>query len=48
MLVAAELYEAGSSLAKIGRKFDVDAETVRQRLKQIGVQLRGPHERPKH
>jgi uncharacterized protein (DUF433 family) len=37
---AVTLYEAGWSLAKVARKFDVDPETVRKRLKQLGVAMR--------
>lgn len=45
VLAAAELYQAGWSLVRIGRQLGVDGETVRRRLRQIGVQMRGPHER---
>ena len=40
-LAAAELYQAGWSLAKLGRKFDVDSETVWRRLIRLAVPLRG-------
>ena len=39
---AAELYRAGWSLAKLGRKLDVDDETIRKRLKEVGVLMRSP------
>ena len=38
---AAELYRAGWSLARLGPKFDVDSDTVRRRLVQLAVPLRG-------
>lgn len=48
VLEAAELYGAGWSLVKLGRRFNVDDETVRQRLRQVGVVMRGAHEWRKH
>ena len=45
VLTAAELYQAGWSLAKLGQKFDVDDTTVWRRLKQVGVDMRAPYER---
>lgn len=45
VLAAAELYRAGWSLEKLGRKFDVDDTTVWRRLKRAGVHMRAPHER---
>jgi hypothetical protein len=42
---AAQLYEAGWSLAEIGRKLDADDETVRQRLKQLLLPMRGAQRR---
>lgn len=38
--VAAELYEAGQSLARIGRQFDVHHTTVATELRQAGVKIR--------
>jgi len=38
--VAAELYEAGQSLASIGRQFDVHHTTVANELRQAGVEIR--------
>jgi len=38
--VAAELYEAGQSLASIGRQFDVHHTTVAKELRQAGVEIR--------
>ena len=37
---AARLYEAGQSLARIGRCFEVDPHTVRRRLLERGVTMR--------
>ena len=45
VLAAVKLYEAGWSLAKIGRKLDADDETVRRRLQQHKVPMRGAHGR---
>jgi AraC-like DNA-binding protein len=42
---AVALHEAGWSLAKVARKFDVDPETVRKRLNQLGVAMRGSPDR---
>jgi hypothetical protein len=42
---AAALYEAGWSLARVAQKFQVDAETARNRLKKLGVAMRGPQGR---
>jgi lambda repressor-like predicted transcriptional regulator len=42
---AAALYRQGWSLVRLGEKLGCDAETVRQRFKQVGVVRRGPHER---
>jgi hypothetical protein len=39
---AADLYRAGWSLARLGRKLDADDETVRKRLKEVGVPMRSP------
>ena len=39
---AAELYHAGWPLAKIGRKLAADDETIRKRLKEVGVLMRSP------
>jgi DNA-binding CsgD family transcriptional regulator len=41
---AAELYETGLSLAKVGKLLSANAETVRQQLLARGVRLRGPHD----
>jgi len=45
LATAAELYRSGWSLAKIADKFGVAGDTVRRRLREIGVRMRGPHER---
>jgi hypothetical protein len=37
---AAQLYESGLSLAKIGARFKVDAQTVRDRIAEEGVEIR--------
>lgn len=37
---ACELYKAGWSLARIGREFDVNAETVRRAVRAAQVQIR--------
>jgi DNA-directed RNA polymerase specialized sigma24 family protein len=42
---AVELYEAGSSLARIGRKMGVSARTVQLRLRECGVRMRDTHGR---
>jgi transposase-like protein len=42
---AAQLYSEGWSCARLAERFDCNAETVRQRLKAAGVQLRSPWER---
>ena len=42
---AAELYRAGSSLAKLGALFDVDPQTVNRELKRAGITLRPPGRR---
>jgi hypothetical protein len=44
---AAKLYEAGWSLAKIGRELNADDETVRRRLKELHVSMRRAGERQK-
>jgi hypothetical protein len=41
---AAQLYQAGWSLARIGEHLCVDAETARQALRASGVTMRSPHE----
>lgn len=38
--LAAKLYSDGASLAAVGKKFTVDAETVRQVLRAAGVWIR--------
>ncbi|GGN19871.1 hypothetical protein GCM10011609_71180 [Lentzea pudingi] len=45
MMEAAQLYADGWSCKKIAKHFGVGAETVRERLHQAGVVMRGPHER---
>jgi len=40
------LYDQGWSVAKIGRYFDVDGMTVWRSLRQIGIRMLSPHERP--
>jgi hypothetical protein len=45
VLEATRLYQAGWSLKRVGDHLDVDHETVRQALRRLGVQLRGPHDR---
>lgn len=42
---AAHLYTDGWSCKKIAKHFGVGAETVRERLHQSGVVIRGPHDR---
>lgn len=42
---AARLYEAGQSLAKIGRQLGVDHGTVWRQLKNCGVRMRDTHGR---
>jgi predicted HTH domain antitoxin len=42
---AAELYETGLSLARIGKLIGADGETIRQHLRERGVRMRGPHDR---
>lgn len=42
---AVELYESGLSLIQVGKRVGADAETVRQRLRERGVVIRGAHER---
>jgi len=37
---AARLYNGGASLAKVGARFGVDAETVRRTLRRAGVTVR--------
>ncbi len=37
---AVQLYAAGESLARIGKRFDVDAHTVGRRLRENGVAIR--------
>lgn len=43
---AAQLYEAGQSLAKIGTRLGVDHGTVWRALKRRGVPMRDTHGRP--
>ncbi len=38
--LAAKLYNDGASLATVGKKFNVNAETVRLALRAVGVQIR--------
>lgn len=40
VIEAADLYTAGQSLAKLGDRYGVNAETVRQALRRIGVTIR--------
>jgi uncharacterized protein (DUF433 family) len=40
VMLAARLYGDGASLVTVGKKFTVDAETVRQALHVAGVQVR--------
>jgi transposase-like protein len=42
---AVKLYEGGWSLARISRRFDVNAGTVQARLVERGVRMRDPHGR---
>lgn len=42
---AAHLYAAGQSLARIGERFHVDAQTVRRRLIERGVTMRPASQR---
>ncbi|MGV9300046.1 hypothetical protein [Amycolatopsis sp. NPDC003676] len=42
---AAQLYEAGWSLARIATKYGISAETLRTSLTEIGVKMRGKHDR---
>ena len=42
---AVQLYESGLSLEKVGKQIGVDAETIRQRLRERFVSIRGPHDR---
>ena len=39
---AAERYQAGESLAKLGIRYDVDPQTVSRELKKIAVKIRPP------
>ena len=39
---AAELYQAGTSLAKLGTRYHVDPQTVSKELKRAGVTVRRP------
>ena len=39
---AAERYRAGESLAMLGKRYDVDPQTVSRELKNIGVRIRPP------
>lgn len=41
---AIKLYVQGESLAVIGKRMGVDKGTVRQRLVEMGVEMRSPHE----
>jgi DNA-binding transcriptional ArsR family regulator len=43
--VTAELYRAGWSLQRIAERFDTTDMTVRARLLEVGVRMRGAHER---
>jgi hypothetical protein len=36
------LYQQGMSLAELGNRYDVDADTVRRRLHKLGVTMRKP------
>ena len=42
---AVRLYRSGLSLEKVGKRLGVDAETIRQRLRERFVSIRGPHDR---
>jgi DNA-directed RNA polymerase specialized sigma24 family protein len=42
---AKKLYEEGLSCAKIAKRMQVNAETVRNSLKKAGLKLRGPHDK---
>jgi DNA-directed RNA polymerase specialized sigma24 family protein len=42
---AAHLYLSGWSLERIAVKLEVDDETVRSALRQLGVKMRSPHDR---
>lgn len=44
---AIRLYEAGHSLAAIGKQMDVSADTIRKALIDQGVRLRSPWDRPR-
>ena len=44
---AVRLYDQGWSLARIGERMDVAADTVRQRLLERGVTMRDTHGRPR-
>jgi transposase-like protein len=39
---AAERYRSGASLAELGRRYDVDPQTVSRELKKMDVQVRPP------
>jgi IS30 family transposase len=41
---AAELYQQGWSLARIGSHLGVDGTTVWKELRRLGVHMRGRHE----
>lgn len=41
--VAASLYADGHSLAAVGAHFDIHAETVRNRLRRAGLEVRTRH-----
>jgi hypothetical protein len=44
---ATRLYDQGWSLARIGKRMDVTADTVRKRLLERGVTMRGTQGRPR-
>lgn len=43
---ARELYESGLPLAAVGERLGFNGLTIANRLRALGVQLRGPNERP--
>jgi DNA-directed RNA polymerase specialized sigma24 family protein len=42
---AVRLYGEGWSLQRLAKRYSCDAETVRQRLRTVGVEMRQPWER---
>jgi len=44
LALAIELYEQGHSTAAIGAILGFSGETIRQRLRTAGTQIRGPHD----